>query len=183
MIRPAELEDPELARDLQREALFGDHAVLESAEGTDVRVAGNALELLQRRASVLVDESGVVRITQAARRDPDRRTSELAALIEEDIIESLRRALRFAGWLLNRIDPVSRVTDVVVAVRLLDAGYMPWRTRIEHQASPNAGTMGIGDDDQTVLLTPARRHRQALIHDTDRLATDIATLLRRARRQ
>jgi hypothetical protein len=183
VIRPAELEEPELARDLQREALFGDHAVLEPAEGTDVRVAGNALELRQRRSAVLVDESGAVRVTQPARRDLDRRAGELTALIEEDIVESLRRALRFAGWLLDRVDLVGRVTDVVVAVRLLDAGYMPWRTRVEHQASPNAGTMGMGDDDQTVLLTPARRHRQALIHDTDRLATDFATLLRRARRQ
>lgn len=183
VIRPAELEAPALARDLQREALFGDHAVLEPAEGTDVRVAGNGLELRQRRASVLIDESGAVRVTQPARRDPDRRPGELAALIEEDIVESLRRSLRFGGWLLDRVDPVGRVTDVVVAVRLLDAGYLPWRTRAEHQASPNAGSMGMGDHDQTLLMTPARRHRQALIHDSDRLATDFATLLRRAARQ
>lgn len=183
VLRPAGLEDPELARDLQQEALFGDHPVLDSAEGTDVRVVGNALELRQRRASLLVDESGAVRVTQPARHDRDRRSGDLAALIEEDIVASVCHALGFAGWLLDRVDPVGRMSDVVVAVRLLDAGYLPWRTRAEHQASPNAGTMGMGDDDQTVLLTPARRHRQALTHDTDRLATGLTTLLRRGRHQ
>ncbi|WP_238445205.1 DUF4062 domain-containing protein [Salsipaludibacter albus] len=40
VIRPAELEDPELARDLQREALFGDNAVLDSSVGTRIEIEG-----------------------------------------------------------------------------------------------------------------------------------------------
>jgi len=45
VLRPPELEDPGLARDVQRDALFGDHPVLEPSEATAVGIQGNALVL------------------------------------------------------------------------------------------------------------------------------------------
>jgi hypothetical protein len=104
------------------------------------------------------------------------RSIDIPSLIEEEVTDSLVHALRFAGWLLDRVDPVRRLTDVVVIV---GAGYMPWRTRAEHAASPHAAVMGPGGDDATVTLTPPRRHRQALTHDADRMAEDLTTLLHR----
>jgi Domain of unknown function (DUF4062) len=183
VLRPAELGDAALLRDLQREALFGAHPVLDPSEGTNPTIQGNALVFQQRVASVLVDQAGSVRVVQAARQDADRRSMELPALIEEDVIEALVRAVRFSGWLLDRVDPLRRLTDVAPIAYLAGAGYMPWRTRAEHAASPNEGTMGQGGDHTTVTLTPARRHRQALTHDADRIAEDLATLLRRERRR
>jgi hypothetical protein len=42
--------------------------------------------------------------------------------------------------------------------------------------------MGVrGDASSTVQLTPARRHRQALTHDADRIAEDLTVLLARDR--
>jgi len=181
VIRPPELEQPGLARDLQRDALFGDHPVLDPSEGTTTAIHGDALLLAQRVASLLIDQAGSVRIVQAARQETDRRRAELQALIQEDVIDALRRAVRFSGSLLDRIDPLYRLTDVVVIAHLVGAGYMPWRTRAEHAASPSSGSMGPGGDTTTVMLTPARRHRQALTHDADRIAEDLATLLRRER--
>jgi len=184
IIRPAELEAPSLARELQREAMFGAYAVLDPDASTDVSVSGSVLHLEQRRASVMIDESGALRIVQPARVDP-RQTgggAVLPAIIEEDIAEALRRALRFAGWMFEHVDSRQRLTDVVPVAALADAEYMPWRTRAEQQASPNAANMGTGGAQDPVMLTPARKHRQALVQDTDRLADDLMHLLRRGHR-
>lgn len=183
VLRPAELGDASLSLDLQREAQFGAHRVLDPSEGTNRTIQGNGLVFEQRVASVLVDQAGSIRVVQAARRNADRRSTELPALIKEDVIDDLARALRFSGWLLDRVDPLRRLTDVTPIAHLAGGGHMPWRTRAEHAASPNAGTMGQGGDHTTVMLTPARRHRQALTHDADRIAEDLATLLRRERRR
>jgi hypothetical protein len=137
--------------------------------------------LAQRVASVLTDQAGSVRVVQAARQESDRRQAELPALIEGNVVEALVRAVRFSGWLLDRVGPPHRLTDVVVIARLAGTGYMPWRTRAEQAASPTRSSMGPGGDATTVTLTPARRRRQALTHDADRLAQDLATLLRRER--
>lgn len=101
VLRPAELDHPGLARDLQREALFGDHSVLDASEGTAVSVRGDALFLEQRSASVLLDQAGSVRILRSLSTG-DRHRAQLSAIIEEDVIESVGEALRFAGWLLDR---------------------------------------------------------------------------------
>jgi hypothetical protein len=183
VIRPVELEDPALARDIQREALFGQHAVFSPQQGMTTAVRGNALILEQADASVLVDQAGSVRIAQPARRGTARRGTEIPALIEEDVANSLATSLRFAGWLLDRVDSVRRLSDVVVAAHLADAGYMAFRTRAEHAASPNSAAMGSGSDDPTVMLTPARRHRRALNQDAGRIAQDLTVLLRRSRRR
>ncbi len=183
VIRPAELEDPALARDLQREALFGEHPVLDPSEGTTVNVRGTALVLEQRTGLVTVDQAGSICIAQPARRERDSRRTELPALIEEELAEALANAIRFSGWLLDRIDPLRRLTDVVVVAHLSGSGYMAWRTRAEHMASPHSATMGGGGDETTVMLTPARRHRQALTHDANRIGEDLTTLLRREHRR
>jgi hypothetical protein len=39
----------------------------------------------------------------------------------------------------------------------------------------------MGVSDPSVTLTPTTRHRQALIHDADRIAEDLVALLRRTR--
>ena len=181
VLRPSELEDPALARDVQRESLFGAYPVLDPSRGTEILIEGTALSLRQTDNSVVVDQAGLVGVSQPARRETARAGFELAALIEEDVRDALARAIRFTGWLLDRIDPLHRLTDVVAVAQLSGAGYMGWRTRAEHNASPNAGQMGVGGDDTTVILTPARRHRQALTHDADRIAEDLVTLFRRER--
>lgn len=181
VLRPAQLEDPELARDLQREALFGNQAVLGASEGTEVLIDDATLVLRQRERFVSVDQAGSICIGQPAKRVTSRDGMELAALIEEDVAEAIGRAVLFCQWLLDRIDPVHRLSDVVILAQLSGASYMPWRTRAEHAASPNSGQVGFGAQDITVGLTPARRHRQALTHDVDRIAEDLVVLIRRER--
>lgn len=181
VLRPAALEDPNLARSVQREALLGDHSVLDASHGTEVRIDGTALTLSQSDRLVTVDQTGSVMVVQPPGRMAPRAMTELPALIEEDITDALVKAVRFAGWVLDLIDPTHRLTHVAVVAHLAGAGYMPWRTRAEHQASPNTGQVAMGGQDPTVALSPATRHRQALTHDADRIAEDLAALLRRSR--
>lgn len=180
VLRPSELEDPMLARDMQREALFGEHPVLDASQGTDMSIQGTALTLRQNEGFVEVDQTGSLSVGCPARQEKSRTSLELPALIVEDVRDRLVRAVRFAGWVLDRIDPTHRLTDMAVMAHIAGGGYMPWRTRAEHQASPNAGQVGLGGDDTTVTLVPARRHRQALTHEADQIAEDLVTLLQRA---
>ena len=180
VLRPIELEDPDLARDLQREALFGDLAILEPSEGTEVTIEEDNLVLAQSQNSIAVDQSGSICIQQMAQEITRRGGLEIPAIIEEVIAEKLTLGIRFSGWVLDRIDPLHRLTDVVILSHLSGSSFMPWRTRTEHAASPNSGQVGFGRADTTVELTPPTRHRQALIHDVDRLTQDLTALLRRA---
>ncbi len=179
VLRPVELEQADLARDIQREAMFGEQPVLDPSAGTGVAIRRGILVLEQPNASLVVDQAGSICIVQPARRDTEPLRTGLPALIEEDLATALARAIRFSGWLLDRIDPLHRLTDVVPVARLAGAGYMPWRTRAEHAASPKAATIHGTADAVTATLTPARRHRQALTHDANRIAEDLITLLRR----
>lgn len=178
VIRPAELDADRLGSNIQREAFFGEHAVLDRTAATEVRVRDSQLIIEQQNAVIGVDELGTIRISVPATR-ASRSTSELAAIIEEDLHETIFRALRFAGWLFGEVDPVGRVSDVVPLVALTGGGYLPWRLRAEHAANPQSGTMGKGGEDIRVTLTPLRRHRAALTHDTERIAEDVTVLLRR----
>ena len=179
VLRPVELEQADLSRDIQREALFGEHLVLDSSEGTQTAIRGGALVLEQPSASVVVDQTASICIVQPARRETEPLRTGLPALIEEELATALARAIRFSGWLLDRIDPLHRLTDVVPIAYLSGAGYMPWRTRAEHAANPNSATIRGNADAVTATLQPARRHRQALTHDVSRIVEDLITLLRR----
>lgn len=183
VIRPAELEDSTLARDLQQEALFGPHPILDISEGIQVDVRGHQLLLEQPSASVGIDESGGVVISQPASRQRRDRGAVVPSLIEEDVTDAVLRAVRFIGAVLERIDPVHRLTDVVVVAQVQNAEYLPWRSRAEQQENPNSATMPIGGGrgNSMVMLSPARRNRQALTHDAERIATDLTALLRRER--
>jgi hypothetical protein len=163
-----------------RQALFGDDSVLDPGAATNARVEGHALLLEQDQASIFLDELGTMRSEQPARQEPERGAFEIPALIEEEICERLERALRFTAWALDQVDPLRRLTDVVAVAGILDAGYLPWRSRVEHERSPSSGTIGMGHASRVVVrLTPARRHRAALGLEADRLAEDLTVLLRR----
>lgn len=182
VIRPVEVSDAALAADLQREALFGPNAVLDRTEGTTESVRGTQLMLRQDHGEITLDQAGSLRISTVLRSSGGRRGMEIPAIIQEDVLRFVGSAVRYAGWVFDRVDPIRRLTDVVILVHLAGGEWMPWRTRSEHEASPTSGSMGMrGDATSTVELTPPGRHRQALTHDADRIAEDLTVLLARDR--
>jgi hypothetical protein len=162
VLRPAELEADELSDTLMREALFGPNRVLDPAHGTNKRLEGHALVVEQDQASIRLDELGTVVVTQPVRDRADRGSHmELPVLIEEDIRARTERGLLFTGWVLDHVDPVRRLSDVVVVATLLGGGYLGWRTRAEHTADPNTVQIAMGGRSEQVVvrLSPARRNR------------------------
>lgn len=181
VLRPSELEAEQLSRALLAEALTGDLGVLTTAVGTQTSIQGDRLQLVQPDANrlVAVDESGRILVIRPAV-DTDRGRSGIASIIEEEITAHVERALRFAGRVLDMVDPVNRLTHVVPVVSLTGSGYMAWRTRAEAQAHPNSASMNMGASEASaVSLSPAIRRRPALAHEPHDLAQDLTVRLRR----
>lgn len=183
VIRPTELNDAAFVAELQREALFGPNPVLDRGEGTTESIRGTQLTLHQDHAEIALDQAGSLRISATLRTNRGQREVAMPAIIHEDVQGFVGSAIAYAGWVLDRIDPLRRLTDVVILVQLSGAGWMPWRTRSEREARPNSGSAGASSEASTVELTPPRRHRQALTHDADRIAEDLTVLLARERQQ
>jgi hypothetical protein len=168
VLRPAELEGQDLRRALQAEALTGESAVLTPTAGTQISIRGDALEFAQLEAERLVrlDETGQLLMVQPAV-EHKRGSFGITGLIEEDIREMIATSLRFSARVLDRIDPVNRLSHVAVMASISGAAYHPWRTRQEQRDSPNAATMGKGGEEVVrASLTPAVRRRPALTHET-----------------
>jgi hypothetical protein len=105
----------------------------------------------------------------------------LSAVIEEDVKSDIEAVLLFAAQLLARIDPDERLTHYAPVVALIGSSHGAWRTRAEHEASPDSMTMNIGALGQIAAnLSPPARTRLALARDAKEIAEDLTILLRRA---
>jgi hypothetical protein len=179
VLRPGDLDDEALRRDMQREAVYGDRPVFDPELGVHQPVVHETtLVVAQTNAQITLDEHGNVRVSRPAR-EVGRRTAMggLACLIEEDVRERIADSIRYAGWLLDRVDPVHRLSRVALACRLAGVGYLPWRTRAEVAASPNAASMGTGAE--AADSPPVVMARAGLLFDVTKLADDITVRLRR----
>src|SRR5215211_835617 len=184
VLSPSQLEDPELGRTLIQDALFGGVPIFDTAHGTANRREGGTLILEQEISSILVNEQGSVRVVQPAMDRSARSSTWPLVLIEEELNERIERGLRFAGAVLDRIDPLRRLPDIVEIVSLHGAATSEWRTRAEHQQYASAGVqinMGTPDPIEA-RLSPARRRRAALTNEAPRMARDFTVLLRRETR-
>ncbi len=182
VLRPSELEDETLHRELMREATYGPSPVLDPGAGTRRSVQGSDLHISQELRSIRLSELGDVCITVPATSEDSSRRGDLPVLIEEDILERLKNTLRFAGWVLDRVDDLRRMSDVALVVHVTGGGYLGWKTRAEQQSNPGRYSVNTKAEQKPIHLFPALRKRAALIQDVDRIAGDILVLLRRQRR-
>ena len=179
ILRPSRIEDASFSDRLLETAMFGaDRRIFSPREGSDTSVRDGRLVLSQGQRLASIDELGTV----AIHLDLAEGRGGLSVIIEEDVADRMALALRYADWLLDEVDATHRLSNVVLAAAVADGGYNAWRTRREHEASPNSGSMGRssgGDRRPPVHLTPPNRPRAALKHEAANLVTDLVTLLRR----
>lgn len=176
ILRPVDLEEGSLPRYLRQTARYGSAPIFVEEEGVQETVEGHAFLLSQRHRSLHLDEEGAIRIVLPLTEGRDG----ITAIIEENVRETLRQAVRFSSALLDHIDGVQRLSHVAIAARINEAGGRSWRTRRDHTASPNQGTWNMhGDDQPTIALSPPIRPRAALRQQSEELTDDLTVLFRR----
>jgi len=178
ILRPSELEATQFHKKLEKEALFGEPSVFDTAEGTKVSVEEHRLRLRQESAYLTLDEDGSLLLALPL---PESERGGLDVIIEEDVTEKLVTALKFSAQVLDMIDPTSRLSWIAVAAGIEDPPHGEWRMRSEHSRQPNSMQMSRMMDDSAVraILSPVVRPRAALRQQAEVMAEDLAVLLRR----
>ena len=107
VLRPGDLDDAQLHRDMQQEAIFG------TQHGVQANVTGNSLAIRQPGAEIALDEQGSIRVSLPARDTAGRRpfAAGIASIVEEDVRDRIISAIRYCGWLLDRVDPAHRLSQ------------------------------------------------------------------------
>ena len=181
VVRPAVLDADTLGQRLHQQALFGPHKVLDPREGAEPRVVGTRLVVAQQHRAVELHEDGSVRVTSPVIEPRGDRGFTMPAIIEEDVREKVVKAIGYAAWALNEVDPLNRLSDVSVVVAISGAPSYEWRTRAQQASSSGSITMGVGRPDPILVPAAPRRHpRGALTAESDVLADDLVALLRRS---
>jgi uncharacterized protein DUF4062 len=178
IIRPSELEAEGFQRDLKQRSLFGKPNIFSTDHGIRSSLDQHALVLSQAHSSLRLDQEGSVTLVLELP-SPDR---GLPAIIEEDVQSFLKLGMEFSIQILETIDPKERISHIGIAAALLHASYSGWRTRREHQRSPNAMTIAHQSHDSLspgVVPSPPHRSRSALRQQYKTLAEDLTVLLRR----
>ena len=178
VLRPSAMDDPVLQVAMEQEALYGERPVFDRGQGVQTGVSGTSLVVRQANAEITVDERGNVRVSRPGRDSGGRSAGGISSFVEEDVRDRVEDAIRYAGWLLERIDPTHRLTRVALACRLDGIGYLPWRTRAEVAASPHSASMSLFGR-EAAGSPPMVLSRSALIMDGARQADDITVQLRR----
>ena len=177
VLRPGELEHESFAREIQQLALFGPDALFAVEARTQTNLRTDWLVLSQENSAIEVNSAGGVVIRRPAIRVGWDHS--LPSLIEEDIEEQLTTALQFVAAMLERIDPLRRLSHVGIIAGLVHVAYQGWRTRAEHARSPNSMTLGGSRELAVAHLTPGVRARAEVNQRADELAHDLVVLLRR----
>jgi hypothetical protein len=177
VLRPSEIENPQLARDLLQEALFGSYPIFDHRFGNQTRIENNNLVMNQEnreRVIKLVPQGGLI-----FNLNLDHQS--LMVIIQEKLKQEIFNAFKYAGMVFEKIDPTQRLTHVAFAAGFTGSEYITIRTQAEHYANPNSVTIGIGQaDTRPVHLIPAHRSRGSFNHETEKLVEDLIVLLRRA---
>ncbi len=177
ILRPIEIEKPELARGLLREANYGGNAFFSTDHGSKQALSNGKLSLSQDTgAELLLDERGSVRLSVPVAKG----AGMMGALIEENVADALNRGLAQIADIWGGIDDAQRLSRFVAMVGL-SGGAMGWRTRREDDLSPNSMTMSrmFQGEPEPVHFQPADKPRAALSFDRERIIEDLVTLLRR----
>ncbi len=185
ILRPSQIEAPDLAEALEKEALYGPTHLFLRGGGITSTVDEEALILEQtgqrgRDGRLLrLDPQGGVLV-----RSPiESESGGLPAVLVETVQQRLVAGLRYAAWALDHVDRTQRLSHVTVVAQLV--GSFGMRTRREHEASPNSMSMGSSygrNQHSPVHLSPAHLPRAALSQQADQLVEELMTLLRRQRK-
>lgn len=179
ILRPVEIERTALYESLLQRALLGEHRIFELSRGNSPGLDQSVLTISQDSgAHVLLDEQGALRVSVPIA----PAGGHLSVLIHEHVTAAMESALGYAAETFESIDATHRLSRVVVAAAIRNVRSVAWRTRAEHNASPNSVSIGGGfgrEEKLPVHLQPPDRARAALAFGRPALVEDLTTLLKR----
>jgi hypothetical protein len=179
ILRPAQMEEKRLVGSLITELTQQDIGYFSHRLGTEDRIDGSSLVLMQPNgAGLRLEETGAMLLSIPVEEDEGM----FGGLIQEHVARAIHSALVFADIVLERIDPTQKLTRVVIATNLEAREMSTWRTLDENRRNSNSGSMGWRNGDERISpvhLQPADRPRAAVKADRQRIAEDLLTLLRR----
>lgn len=182
ILRPVEIEAPDLAEGLLQAALFGPNRLFDLASGNESGLNGGDLVIKQERgASIRLDEQGSILLRLPLDEPVDRRQrdySGMMAIIEEVVQQRLSAGLGYASDLIERVDPTQRLTHIAIAARISGAEHRAWRTRAQQAARPNSMTISMNPGEDRGPAQVSHR-RAALRLDRSRIVEDLLVPLRR----
>jgi Domain of unknown function (DUF4062) len=178
ILRPVDLEDPELRRSIRQLALLGDNAILDPEVGSTFQQSGEVLALEQSAGVRLtLHERGDVSLSA----DVSHRGASLGSLtviIEEELVAALVHMYRLVSELIQLADPVGRLSHVL-PVTALDRGYVAMRSQAEHAANPSTMTMPMAPERLVAEWPRDVIVRAALARDADGIAANVMAQFKR----
>lgn len=180
VLSPAKLEDSTFARHLIQKAMFGEHAIFRPEEGTQPRQLDDRLRIEQESAALEIGEDATtsVGIPAISREEGGRWT--LPALVEADVRDALHAAIGLVTEVFDEVDPLHRLSDVVVLTALEGCSALGWMTRKEHRDSPNQVRMSLHGGDLVIVPDDPRiRPRADLAARRSEIVEDLLVRLRR----
>jgi hypothetical protein len=179
ILRPSEIEKPQLAEELLQAALFGHNRIFSTDIGSKKAIEGDSLLLQQEERTRIIKLDPQGSLVFRLRIDQSRTGF---VVIKEQLERQIIGAIKYAAWALDKIDPTQRLTHIAIATSFSEGENILIRTQAEDDASPNSFNLGFGHgrrNSQPVCLKPAHRPRAALNHEAENLAEDLVTLLKR----
>ena len=180
IIRPGKLKDNQFHEDLQQNATFGSNSLLDPQASTRHRISQGCIAIEQNHASITLHKDGTVLIIQPAILKKDRQISLIPSIIEEDLHETISRALRLASEVLDMVDNTNRITDLVTLAVLFDVSVVPWKTRAEQVECPNIGSIEMDRSGVVVGEDLPSIRRSNLYNTAAEIAEDLCVLLQQA---
>jgi hypothetical protein len=183
LLRPAEMETPELVEYLQQAAMFGEHRVFDRTKGSESSIVKGDLWVMQERgASVRLTESCSLALrlplVEESSRGGFNPADGMLVILEEDVQRRLSTALGFAAQVLEQVDATQRLSHLGVAARIAGAEYRAWRTQAQHTSNPRSVQIGMSSESGREPVTLSVR-RAALRLDPANLIGDVLVPLRR----
>ena len=175
ILSPSQIESPGTIESVLRTALLGPNSVLAVERGTKTQFDNDSIIISQHGADIRLTEEGSIVFTGELPDDG----SYLPVIVEEDIVEMIKRFIQFGIDILAEFDATNRLSHCVVATTLMNAEHHAWRTRKENSQNSNSVSLPFNVRLGPVYLSPPERPRQTLKLLGSEIATDLMVKLRR----
>lgn len=171
VLEPDRLESEELERWLTEFAKDTRFRLFDFRAETRPTLANDALRIDQPQlpASLMFDELGTLLVKQPTftRSDDSHAVGfDFMVLVEEEIQERIERVVRLAALVFDHLDPLRRLSDVVILAAISGGSMRTWRTKAEHMGNRNQIAGSVGQQGQLIVeLTPPSRRRMSLTQE------------------